>query len=262
MKKADLEQTLDLQVTEDAFLGDRLMIRQPRHGYRAGVDAVLLAATVQAGPRGPKTLLDAGAGVGTVGLCAAARIEDLNAVLLEREADLAALAAGNVRNNGLEARVRAVAASVTSSAAELDAQGLAANAFDICLSNPPFHDTQTGTLARDSLKAASHAMAQDTLDAWARFMARMVKQGGRATVIHKADALPRLLAAIGSRFGDLSVFPVYPRAGESAIRVIVSGLKGSRAPLKLKSGLVLHGDGQAFTTAANAILRHGASLEI
>jgi tRNA1(Val) A37 N6-methylase TrmN6 len=90
----------------------------------------------------------------------------------------------------------------------------------------------------------------------------MVKQGGRATVIHKADALPRLLAAIGSRFGDLSVFPVYPRAGESAIRVIVSGLKGSRAPLKLKSGLVLHGDGQAFTTAANAILRHGASLEI
>ena len=33
--------------TDDAFLGGRLQVLQPRSGYRAGIDGVLLAATVQ-----------------------------------------------------------------------------------------------------------------------------------------------------------------------------------------------------------------------
>jgi len=36
-------------VTEDRFLGGRLCLTQPRRGYRAGVDAVLLGAV--GGPR-------------------------------------------------------------------------------------------------------------------------------------------------------------------------------------------------------------------
>ena len=33
-----------VEVTDDAFLTDRLRILQPARGYRAGLDAVLLAA--------------------------------------------------------------------------------------------------------------------------------------------------------------------------------------------------------------------------
>lgn len=259
----DLEQnSAQLETTADVFLGDRLTVRQPRSGYRAGVDAVLLAASVRNLPDGPATLLDAGAGAGTVGLCAAARLPHLNVVLLEREPALARLAAENSAAIGFSARVRAVTARTASPAAELAGLGLVAESFDQCVANPPFHDDGAGTAARDPLKAASHAMQADALEDWARFMARMVKPGGRATLVHKAEALARILDVMAPRFGAMIVFPVFPRAGEAAIRVIVSGIKGSRAPLTLKAGLVLHGPGQDFTPEATAILRHGAALEL
>jgi tRNA1(Val) A37 N6-methylase TrmN6 len=35
--------------TDDAFLGGQLRLLQPGTGYRAGIDGVLLAATVEAG---------------------------------------------------------------------------------------------------------------------------------------------------------------------------------------------------------------------
>lgn len=253
--------------TCDMFLGDRLTIRQPQKGYRAGVDAVLLAASVDATPQGretgPLSLLDAGAGVGTVGLCAAARCPDLTVVLLEREPVFVDLATENIHHNGLEARVRAVCASVTATATKLMEHGLTAESFDLCVANPPFHDEEAGTPSAHRLKSAAHAMAADGLEDWCRFMARMLRPSGRATMIHKADALPAILTYMAPRFGALTVVPVYPREAAAAIRVIVQGTKGSRAPLQVRRGLVLHGhEGHGFTPQATAILRHGAALHI
>jgi tRNA1(Val) A37 N6-methylase TrmN6 len=247
--------------TCDLFLGDRLEIHQPAKGYRAGVDAVLLAACVR-----PKsnaaTLLDVGAGAGTIGLCAAHRLPGLSVVLLEREAALSAISRRNIAVNHLGGRVRAVQASVTSSAADLNEAGITPESFDICLANPPFHDEDAGTAAGNALKAVSHAMPADALEDWARFMARMTAPGGQALMIHKAEALPRLLAALSPRFGRLRILPIHARPEASAIRVIIAGVKGSRAPLEIRPGFVLHGEGNSFTPAASAILRHGAALEI
>lgn len=249
------------ETTCDMFLGDRLAIHQPAKGYRAGIDAVLLAACVL-----PKTdaatLLDIGAGAGTVGLCAAARLPQLSVVLLERAPALSALSSRNIKVNALSDRVRTICASVTASASELAASGIAPESFDTCVANPPYHDEDSGTPAGDALKAASHAMPADALEDWARFMARMTRAGGQALMIHKAEALPRILAAMGPRFGRLRVLPIYARPDTSAIRVIIAGVKGSRAPLEIRPGLILHGEGNAFTPAASAILRQGAGIEI
>lgn len=247
-------------LTEDVFLGGKLTLQQPRDGYRAGIDAVLLAASIRPLPHVTNTLLDIGAGVGTVALCAAARLPDISVVMLEREPALARLSEQNARANGLENRVRSVVASVTASAANLAEVGLVAESFDQCVANPPFHDTEAGTQSLNALKSGSHAMPSGGLEDWVRFMARMVKPSGRATIIHKSEALESLLRFMAPRFGGLVVFPIFPRAGESAHRVIVEGIKGSRAPLSLRPGLVLHGQGHGFLPQADAILRQGASL--
>ena len=49
-------------LTCDDFLGGRLSIWQPRDGYRAGVDPVLLAASVPA--RAGQSVLELGCGTG------------------------------------------------------------------------------------------------------------------------------------------------------------------------------------------------------
>jgi tRNA1(Val) A37 N6-methylase TrmN6 len=249
--------TQQIPVTDDFFLGDRLRIRQPAKGYRAGIDAVLLAATAEAGGR----ILDVGAGCGVVGLCVAARLPDANVVLVERERALCALARQNVVANAMAAHVSVVEADITAALTNETRAILVDASFTHVLANPPFHDSAGGTAAASELKAASHAMPAGTLDEWLRFMARVAAPGGRATIIHKADALPDILDVFRGRFGAITVRPIHPRPGDAAIRVLVDGIKGSRAPLTLRPGLILHGNGHAFTDELNAILRHGAALE-
>lgn len=252
-----------MPVSDDAFLGGGIRILQPRQGYRAGLDAVFLAASVAGRTGEAFTALDVGAGVGTAGICLAWRCREARVVLVEREAELVALAQQNIARNGLSERVRVVRADVTAAAtAELAAMGLAENGFDCVIANPPYHTEGTGTRAQSDLKARAHAMPDDGLEAWGRFMARMTRAGGEAVLVHKADALPELLQAVVHRFGALCVQPLHPRAGEIANRVIVSGRKGSRAPLRIAPGRVLHEADNRATRGADGVLRLGLSAAV
>ena len=247
--------------TDDAFLGGALHILQPVSGYRAGLDAVMLAAAVAADATGTR-VLDVGAGVGTAGLCLARRVASTHVTLFEREPALARLARENAARNHLGDRVSVLEGDVGLSAESAKVLGLEPESFDNVIANPPYHDADGGTPAPDSLKAGAHAMPDAGLERWARFMARMVVPGGAVTVIHKADALFRLLAAFDGRFGALQILPLQPHECAPAHRIIVQGRKGSRAPLTLLPGLALHGEDGAFTPQAQAILRDGAALRL
>lgn len=246
--------------TDDAFLGGALQVLQPQNGYRAGLDAVLLAAAAPAAP-GSRTL-DVGAGVGVVGLAVARRIPDAHATLVERDPLLAGLARANIDRNRLSDRVRLIEADVAQPLGELPELAALAETFDCVLANPPYHALGRGTAARETIKANANAMAEGDLDRWARFMAAMARPGGSAILIHKAEALPELVAALASRFGGLLLLPVHPRCGMPASRVIVRGIKGSRAPLQIRPGLVLHDPTGRFMPEVEAILRHGAPLDL
>jgi FkbM family methyltransferase len=254
-------EALHMSVSDDAFLGGGLRIFQPLQGYRAGLDAVFLAAAVVEREAMRMRVLDVGAGVGTAGLCVAWRCPRASVVLIEREPELVELARQNIARNGLEDRVMVVEADVGRiSRDELAAHGIMDEQFDHVIANPPFHSEGAGTAARHALKAAAHAMPEAELADWARFMARMARPGGDAIVIHKADALPALLACLDGRFGGLSVQPLHPQMGEAANRVIVRGTKGSRAPFRIESGLVVHDAEKRATTGADGVLRRGLAL--
>ena len=252
-----------MSVSDDAFLGGRLRILQPREGYRAGLDAVMLAAAVADRGGAPFRVLDAGAGVGTAGLCVAWRCPSARVVLIEREPDLVALARENIARNGLGDRVTAVEADLCRVSRDaLAAHGLSEVDFDQVIANPPYHPEGAGTAAAHMLKAAAHVLPEDGLDDWCRFLARMARPGGEALIVHKAAALPALLRALDGRFGGLAALPLHSHAGEPASRILLRGAKGSRAPFRLEAGLVLHDGDDRFTPAAEAVLRLGQALDV
>jgi tRNA1(Val) A37 N6-methylase TrmN6 len=244
--------------TTDVFLGGKLSLRQPKHGYRAGLDAIVLAATVPATFEGH--IIDLGSGVGAVGLSAAVRCPSVHVTLIERDPNLADLARENAEANNVSDRVKVIVCDVTKPDADV-ARTLEKDAADIMLCNPPYHDDNTGTLATDALKAASHAMPEDALETWVRFACRLTKAKGRVTLIHRASALCNLLSALDRRFGETTVLPLHSRQGAPAHRIIVSGIKASRAPLNILEGKVIHADGHTFQPEFEAILRHGAALD-
>jgi tRNA1(Val) A37 N6-methylase TrmN6 len=248
------------QTTRDAFLGGAIHLLQPKSGYRAGLDAVLLAAACPADRAASDTTLDCGAGVGTVGLCVAVRVPAVRVTLVERDSDLAALARQNVIANGLADRVDVVCADLTDRLARTPDLAARAATFDHVLANPPYYATAKGTLADDPARAAAHAMPEGHLEAWARFMAAMAAPHGTMTMVHRADALGEILSVLESRFGALKIRAIHARDGEPATRVLVHGTKGSRAPLQLMPPLVLYDQAGRTQPDVEAILRGGAAL--
>ena len=238
--------------TLDAISGLGVTLRQMRTGHRVGLDAVLLAALAAEGPA-PARIVDVGAGVGAVGLALARRYPGSLVDLVEIDGALAALARDNATLNGLAERIHIRVADVTRAAERRDA-GLTDGVADLVATNPPFLAAETSRVSPDLRRARAHALAgEDAIGVWIKASLALLAPGGRFALIHRADALPAIYPALAGRLGDVAVRPVYPRAGVDAIRVLVTGTKGSRAPARLRPGLTLHeADGRA-TEEAQAI---------
>lgn len=239
--------------TEDGLLNGRVRLRQPAKGYRAGMDAALLAAACDA--RARERVIEAGCGPGAALLAAAVRRPAAAFVGIEREPDALALALENIRLNGLETRVTAMAGDVAQRFKALELPP-----FDAALANPPFFDDPAALRAPAPEKAAAW-MADEGLLAWTEFLVKAVREGGTITVIHRADRLADLLARLAPKCGSFQIRPVHPFADTPAKRVLVRAVKTGKAPLKLLPPLVLHDrDGGKHRDETEAILRGDADL--
>ncbi len=241
----------------DRLLGGRLALWQPAAGHRAGTDAVLLAAAAQTA-EGDR-FVDVGAGVGTVGLALALRRPGATGLLLEADPATAALARRNAALNGVEGRVGVVEADLFARAADRPA-ALRPEAASLVVTNPPFFETGAVRASPNAARAAAHVAGPRRHGDWLAAAAALLAPGGRLVMIHRPDALPALLAACDGRLGGVAVRSVLPRDGADAVRILLAGVKGSRAPLRLAPPLVLHGPGGGFTAEAEAIHRGEASV--
>jgi tRNA1(Val) A37 N6-methylase TrmN6 len=248
------------ELTEDAVLGGKLRLKQPRAGHRVGHDAILLAAAcpVRSGER----VVDLGAGVGAAGLALARRVDGVKVMLVEVDAALAALAAENAQRNGLGARVSAVALDVAAPARAFAAAGLAPESVTRILMNPPFNDPARQRASPDHRRRLAHAGSSATLRAWIKTAARLLRPRGTLSVIWRADRLAELLQALAPAFGAATVLPVYPGERLSAVRVLVRATKASRGPLVLLPGFILNDASGRPTAQAEAVLRGDAVLPL
>jgi tRNA1(Val) A37 N6-methylase TrmN6 len=224
------------QFTEDAFLGGRLRLRQPKSGHRAGHDAMLLAAATPARPG--DRVVELGAGVGAAGLALARRVAGLKLVLVEIDSALAGLARGNAAANAISADV--VVLDVTSDAGAFAAAGLAPDSVDVVLMNPPFNDPARHRASPDKARVSAHVASPATLESWVHASRRMLKSGGVLSLIWRADGLAEVLAALDRGFGSLKILPVHGEAATPAIRVLISAVKGGKAPVQIHAALVLN----------------------
>ncbi|MDB5596665.1 MAG: Methyltransferase small [Hyphomicrobiales bacterium] len=242
----------------DHVLGGRLALRQLEKGHRAGTDAMLLAASVPRDARG--LLIDAGCGVGTAGLAAGIDRPHLDLVLFDREPDSVRLATENLIRNGLDTRGRALEADLVN-AKSRRASGILEGSAAFVISNPPFLEAGKVRRSPDEARARAHVLeGENGLELWVRACAALVAPHGELLLIHRADQLRGLLDALEGRVGGIAVCPVHPRPGEDAIRVLLRGRKGSRAPLRLRPPLVLHESDGAYTPLADALNRGEAEI--
>jgi tRNA1(Val) A37 N6-methylase TrmN6 len=244
------------EISEDAVLGGKLILRQPVRGHRFGHDSILLAAATAA--HAGEHAIEFGAGVGAAGLALARRVDGLAVTLVEIDPALAALGQDNAERNGLSGRVRAVCLDITAPDAAFTAAGLAPGSADHVLMNPPFNapDNPSPDRGRHLARIASEA----TLGRWVRSAARLLRPSGVITLIWRADGLGNVLAALAAGFGAISVLPIHAKPQAPAIRVLVRATKDRNGPLALLPGFVLAEDNGKPTAQAEAVLREGTAL--
>ncbi len=244
----------DKSLSLDGFLAGRLVIRQPRRGYRAGSDAIFLAAAVPAKPG--QAVLELGCGVGVALLAVGMRVGGLSLYGVERQAAYANLARQNAALNGLSAEIYTADLAALPRALQ--------RPLDHVLMNPPYFsgsDTPAEDLGRARARHEETPLAE-----WIAVALRRLRPGGCLTLIHRAERLPQILAALEGRAGALAIRPIAARTGRPAERVLVQARKAARGPLRLLSPFVVHegaqhpGDRPHFTAAAEAILWHLAAL--
>lgn len=237
-------------MTDDTLLGGRVRLRQPADGYRAAIDPVLLAAACG---NGAETALDLGCGAGAASLALLARLPQVRVTGIEIDAHLAALARDNAAANGWADRFAAIAGDVVQHAA---------TCFDLALCNPPYLDAARADPSPDPDKRRADVEGELPLAGWVAAALRALKPRGTLVFVQRADRLADLLAALEGRAGETVVFPLWPRAGMPAKRILVRARKGVRTPLVLAGGLVLHEADGRFTPQTEAILRDGLALAL
>ncbi|ARC89277.1 methyltransferase [Rhodovulum sp. MB263] len=240
----------------DGFLGGRLALWQPVEGYRAGIDAVLLAAATRA--RAGQSVLELGCGAGVASLCLAARVPGLALTGVELQPAYAALAGRNAAETGLPLEV------VTADLSALPS-GVKARSYDHLIMNPPYFRRDCGSAAPDPGRETAMGEATPLAD-WVAVAARRLRPGGRLTAIQRTERLPELLCAAASALGAIEILPLAPRPGRAAKLVLLAGRKGRQGPFRLHPPLVLHAgvahleDGDSYTAEVTDILRNGKAL--
>lgn len=237
-------------VTHDRFLNGAVTVVQPARGYRAGMDAVLLAASLSAGK--DEALAEAGSGAGAALFCAAHRLGEATFTGFERDPSALALAGEGHAANAFGARVVIRNHDVAERPAALE------NVFDQSFSNPPFFDPAAVRAPAPGREAAY--LAETPLKAWILFLHHITRPGGRITLIHRAAALADLLELLNPRTGEIHVLPIRPAPGVAASRVLIRARKGlRRGPVTLYDGLALHDEpGGPYSKRASDCFTGGA----
>ena len=261
IKTADAAIPMPMETRRDVFFRGGFEVLQPlKDGHRSGSDALLLAASLPENATG--SLADLGSGAGVAGLAAAVANPLLDITLVELDPQMAQLARESLAlpaNRMLHGRITVLQADVTLSGEKREAAGLANNFFDHVIMNPPYnHSAQR--VSPDQLRSLAHSMGEGGLDPWLRTAAAILKPGGMLHLIWRTERLGDVIAGCQGRFGGLVILPLHSRAGEPAGRLIVRATRGSRAPLAIADGVVLHGEDNKAMPLADAALNGKARL--
>ena len=244
------------EITKNKFLGGRLKVFQQKHGFRAGHDSVILASAIPA-KEGEKCL-ELGIGCGVVSLCLSQRVKNLKIVGIENNAEVLNLTRRNISMNDMDKNITVIKGNLDRGIR--DFPELKRQTFNHVFSNPPYYIENEIVFPLDDSKKNAYTGNKDTLKVWLKIALTFVKSRGSVTFINHIKNFPEMLNIFTTTMGDVKITPIFSNREKPASRVIISGTRDSKKPIKLNNGLVLNNQDGKTPKEVDNILRNGTAL--
>lgn len=232
-------------------LNKRLKLLHTPKGFKTSMDSVLLASACPA--KAGDHILDMGCGVGGAGFCVLSRVEGVHLTGVEIQEDHVELAKRNAEVNLFQDRSEFIHCDIREFKREKE--------FHHIICNPPY--LETGAHLRSPYEEKATAMGSDdelSVKDWIDAAHFCLKSKGTLTMIHRADKIDKIILALGKRFGAVDIFPLWPKTGVNAKRVIVRATKDRLSPTTMHAGITLHNEEGDYTQEAERILRDAKAL--
>ena len=237
--------------TEDYLLDKQIKIYQPKNGYRASSDAVILSSIIRQTKPNDK-ILDIGSGTGAISLCLARRFPKNEIIGLEIQSDLVELSNKSAEINGFD-NLKFINTDIRKKIENIENCS-----FNHVITNPPYTDHDMPS--PNESKALAHNHHNFNLIKWLHFAIKMLRPQGYLYTINRTEAIDEILSAIKGKMGEITIIPIYSKEGQNAKRVIISARKDSHAPTKILPGIIIHDQSGNYSSMAEKLLRHGETL--
>ena len=238
-------------------LNKKLALYQAPDGFRTSMDSVMLAASCPA--KSSQKVLDLGCGVGSAGLCVLKRIDEASLTGVEIQENQVEIANKNASENSMNDKAEFICSDIR----ELKL----GNVFDHVICNPPYMKAGAHVHSPSQSKAQAMGHVDEGMDLkdWIACAHRHIKGQGSLTIIHDAGNSDNIIHALygksgNKKFGNIEIFPLYPKQGVSAKRVVIRAWKHKKSPAILHQGIIMHDENGDYTKAANKILRDAEKL--
>jgi len=170
---------------------------------------------------------------------------------VELNGEAVAVARENATLNGIEKAFQLFHQDLRETALE-------AGAYDLVVANPPYFRAGSGRPAADPKMAAARDEQNATLSDICNVAARLLRWGGRMTMVQRPQRLSEVFCAMNKRgIEPKRLRLVLPRAGAAPNLILVEGRRGGGPGLSIDVPLVLYGEGGGESEEVRRLYHRG-----
>ena len=242
-----------LEVSKNKILGGSISLFQPKKGFRVSIDSILLSSSIKK----YSNCMEFGTGSGVILIYLSKKFPNSKIIGVEKNTELVELAKKNLLENNVNDKNTKVICNDLLCKFFLKEHN---NKLDRVIMNPPYFSLNNVIKSDNNLKAS--ARYETNINQWFLAAYKKLKPKGYMNFVFRSENLDLILSKLYSSWGDIKIFPLWPKANVRSKLMIIQARKNINSGVQILPGLILHNNDGSYTDECNSILNNKSNIQL